>query len=176
MPGKIKKALNYLGFMLLANTTYGIILYFLVTWLAGYSLLLAYAGNIALILLVLGYDEFAMRKLLRAEKIYALIRISSNAKERALSIRLYRWGLKYYVSFKTFLFTFYIAVVVFSQIIRFRPELVGEEFTTFIGIIDYGVLMLLAFKDFREEFAKDSDRSKARLAEFEKYLEEHPEL
>jgi hypothetical protein len=92
------------------------------------------------------------------------------AKHRELALRFDRWSLKYYVSFRTFLFTFYVAVLIAAQIAKLYPALVEESIAGFLGVVEFSVIILLAFKDLGEEFPRDRNRARARLEEFEKYL------
>lgn len=174
MREKIKNIANTVLFILLGNALYGVLLYFLVTWLAGYSLLFAYLGNLLFIFVLIVVDEFAIRRTLRAESIYAEIIQIKHAHGREAYLRFLKWALTYRITFKTFLFVFYVAVLIFAQILKFYPSLVAADISNFINIIEYSVIILLALKDFGEEFSRDRDRANVRLAELEQYLEEHP--
>lgn len=175
MQNKLKRMGQYLAFFLLSNTLYGTLLYLTVTNLAKISLLYAYLGNLALIFLGLALDTFILRKSASTKALSAQLRTIKNAKEKEQALRQIRWYFRHWMSFKTSLFLFYIAVLLLSQILRFYPGLVGEEFATFISTIDYSILVLLAFKDFGEEFAKDKDNAKKLSEEFEACLAEQQE-
>ena len=51
MSEKIKKIVKYVLYALTSNVIYGLLLFFVFTRLAGYSLLYAYLGNLALIII-----------------------------------------------------------------------------------------------------------------------------
>ncbi len=172
MQKTIKTVVNSVLFILMGNAIYGVLLYFFVTWLAGFSILLAYLGNLAFIATMIIFDEWILRRAATPENLYKeFSKLDKN--DLTLNIRIVRWSMSYYMSFKTFLFVFYIAVLIFAQILKFYPGLAAENISNFINIIEYSVIILLAFKDFGEELSRDRGRTKTRLEEFERYAIKH---
>ncbi len=176
MRDKLKRIGNYLIYILMGNALYGVVLYFVVTGLATISPLLAFLGNLALILTVILIDEYVVRKGLRPERIIRDLQKLRTAKEVEMNLRFIRWAFAHYISFKSFLFVFYIAALILSQVLRYYPTVMAESFANFIHIIDLSVIVLLAFKDFGEEFSKDKNRLKTRQEELDRHLLDHPEL
>jgi hypothetical protein len=170
---KLKRIINYFLFFIVSNALYGTLLYIAVTNLAKISPLYGYLGNFVLILLGLALDEFVLRKFLHNKSLMAMLKNTKTDKDKDLMVHQVRWMWNHYLSFKTSLFLFYIAVLFISQIIRFKPNLAGEDFTNFIGAIDYSILILLAFKDLGEEFTKDRNKAKKASLEFEEQLAEY---
>ena len=60
---KFKKIRNFLVYVF-DGAVYGLIVYGVYTWLAGYSLLYAYLGNFVLIILALGIDALTFKYLM----------------------------------------------------------------------------------------------------------------
>ncbi len=176
MREKLKRAGNYLLFILMGNALYGVVLYFVVTALAGISPVLAFLGNLVLILAVILFDEYVVRKGLQPERVIRDLQKLPTAKDVETNLRFIRWSFAHYVSFKSFLFVFYIAALILSQVLRYYPSAMWEDFANFIHIIDLSVIVLLAFKDFGEEFTRDKMRLAARQAELDQCLLDHPEL
>ncbi len=170
MKNKIKKMAGYVFYIIMSNALYGILLYFMVTWLLKYSELYAYLGNLAFIIICLLLDRLILLKVLQPKKLAEEIKKIKKEEDRILNNRVIKWQLNYFVSFKTSLFFFYIFVLLFSQIIKFNPELVSPEIGSFINSIDYSVIILLAFKDFSEEFLKDRNRMETTLEEYNKFV------
>jgi len=59
------------------------------------------------------------------------------------------------VSFKTALYLFYIAILVFSAIDSVEPELFNEDFSMYLTSVEYGILVLVAADNFLQQFLKD---------------------
>jgi hypothetical protein len=156
MLNKIKQIGKYALFIVLTNIIYGLILYFVFTWLAGFSILLAYFGNLALIVAGLVLDELSIRGLeseMTAEKI-------KTEKEKRQYYSMVRWLAGSYVSFKTVLYLFYIIILVASQIIAFNPALVSENLGNFVLANNYSILFLIAIDMLIRQFSKDRVRIK----------------
>lgn len=167
MQQKIRKIGGYAFYIIISNTLYGMILFFTVTFLLQYSELYAYIANLTFIILGLLLDRFLVYKSYQPKKLAEKIKSLKKVEDRNLNDHIVRWHLTYFVSFKTSLFFFYIFILLFSQLIKFNPELVSLQMGGFINSIDYSVIILLAFKDFSEEFANDRNRMKPILDEYE---------
>jgi len=159
---------RYILCALIANAAYGVLLYFVFTWLAGYSLLYAYLGNLALIILILAIDEYT-HKILQSEKFIMKLK---KEKDPEKSYRSLEWGLSNFGSFKTDLYLFYVFILVFSQIIEFHPSLVGDNLGGFIRANSYSILFFIAFDTLLGQYSKDRKRMKEILATIKKSLDE----
>lgn len=168
----LRKAVGYGIYILLSNLIYGIILFFSVTWLLQFSELYAYLGNLVFIFLALLIDRLILTKILQPKKLVHEIKKLENLKDKELNNRLIHWQLNYFVSFKTSLFFFYIFVLLFSQILKFNPNLVSPEIAGFINSIDYSVIILLALKDFNEEFYKDREHMNIVLEQYDQLVKQ----
>lgn len=124
--------------------------------LAGYSLLYAHFGNLALIVVGLAIDEY-MYKMLQSKKLVAQLK---QEKDMETNYRLIQWIMDNFVSFKSILYLFYIIILVVSKIIDFNPELLGDDIGSFIRANDYSILFLLAFDTLISQFTKDRTRMK----------------
>ena len=169
---KIKKIIRYVIFALISNVLYGLLLYFVFTWLAGYSILYGYFGNLMLIIIGLVWDE-QNHKLWQSEKL--LTEIQANTLDATLGKQMLRLYLDAFTSFKTILYLFYIFILVFSQIIDFIPTLVNENIANFISANTYSILLLIAVDQLIGQFSKDRERMKRISAKLEKYLTENKE-
>lgn len=166
---KIIKRSKYLFYSLFFIIIYGFILYFTFTWLAGYSLIYAYLGNLTILILLLTADEYTIRMLQSKDLDMELMK-SKTGKKTYSSIQ---WSLDNIVSFKTELYLFYIFILIASQIIDFDPTLVDDNLTNFILANNYSVLVLLAFDMLIIQFSKDKERIKKISTKFKKHLNEN---
>jgi len=156
MAGKMKKAIQYALYILFTNVVYWCIVYYTYMGLAGHSRLLAYLGNLALIVLGLALDIF-MYRFYESKAFIAMMR---KEKDIEKSYRLIQLQLDSFVSFKTVLYIFYILILVFSQIIDFYPAWVGENISNFIGANSYSILLLIALDQVIGQFSKDRNRTR----------------
>jgi uncharacterized membrane protein len=164
---------------LLVSIIYGVVLYFAFTWLAGFSLLYAYFGNLALIIIFLAIDE-SLIKLAEstdylkkeAEKLSKKLS-ETTAEDREKTYRIFQKGLENTVSFKTALYLVYIFILIFSQIININPALVSEDIATFIHANNYSILLLIAFDRLIGQVSKERERMKKISAKLKKHLEEN---
>ncbi|MCL2638656.1 MAG: hypothetical protein FWD48_09845 [Oscillospiraceae bacterium] len=154
MSTKLKKFFNHFTYAILSNTIYGFIVYFLYTWLIGFSLLYVYLANLALILLFLALDE-GMLRILEPKKLAEMIKEDKN---RERSSRQILWVIDSFVSFKTVLYLFYILVLVAAQIIDSYPALLNENLMNFIHANNYSILVLIAADQLVGQFSKDRKR------------------
>ncbi len=168
MLNKIIQISKFILYDLIFLVLYGIILYFVFTWLAGYSLLYAYLGNIALILLVLVVDEY-MIKLFQSKDIAIRLMKEENKEKTYNSIQGLLDSL---ISFKTELYLFYVFILIFSQIIDFSPTLVNENISSFILANSYSILLLIAFDRIIQNFSNDRKRMKKISENLKKSLDE----
>ena len=166
MTGKIKKAIQYSLYILLTNVIYWCVVYYTYIWLAGYSRLFAYLGNLALIILGLALDIF-MYKFYESKEFIAMMK---KEKDIEKSYRLIQLQLDSFVSFKAVLYIFYILILVFSQIIDFYPALVSENINNFISANSYSILLLIAFDQVIGQFSKDRNRTRKISEKLQKDL------
>jgi predicted metal-dependent hydrolase len=160
----MKKVGGYLLFIVLSNAIYGVALYFVYTWLAGFSLLYAALGNLSLILLALAWDEGTQR-MLESDEIVSMIKKEKDVEK---NYRFVRSLTNSFVSYKTALYLFYIVILVFAQVLEFHPTLVGDAFKSFILANNFSILFLIAFDMLIRQFRKDRERmekASAHLAE-----------
>jgi hypothetical protein len=169
MPNKIIRIIKFILYDLIFVVIYGLILYFVFIWLSGYSLLYAYLGNLALILLVLALDEYMIRMLQSKDIVMGLIK-ENNKEKNYSSIQSIMDNT---ISFKTELYLFYVFILIFSQIIDFSPALVSNDFSKFILANSYSILLLIAFDRIIQNFSNDRKRMKKVSANFKKSLNEN---
>lgn len=150
---------------------YGVILYFIFIWLAGYSLLYAYLGNLALIFLVLAVDEYSIKTLESKDLTGRLM----NEKDMEKSYNSIQDAINSSISFKTELYLFYVFILIFSQIIDFNPSLVGKDVSSFILANSYSIILLIAFDRIIQNFSNDRERMKKISANIKKSLDESKE-
>ena len=159
---------NNLLFSLLSIVILGFVIYFLTSWLAGYSLLYAYIGNLLLIIIILTADEL-MQVYLQSDKFVMKMKKEKDLKK---SFRSLQWSLENFVSFKTDLYLLYIFVLIGSEIVNFYPALAGDDFGNFFLINRYSILLLFAFDSLIEHFSKNKEKMKKISAKLKKSLAE----
>ena len=162
MSNKIIQISNRILYVLFSNIIYGLIMYYVYTWLVGYSPLYAYFGNLALIILGLALDEFTL-KMLQSEM----------EKDIEKIYRYVQWMINNFVSFKKILYLFYVFILIFSQIIDSNPALVGEGLRNFILANSYSILLLIAVDALIGQFSKDRERMNKISAKLKKSLPEN---
>ena len=171
MSNKIKQIGKHLFYILWSNVIYGLILYFLFTWLAEYSLLYAYFGNLSLIIIGLAIDAYFL-KILQSKKLMMQLKEENDAKNYRLIQRL----VDSFVSFKTILYLFYVIILIFSQILTINPTFVGENISNFILANNYSILFLIAFDMLLGQFSKDKERMKEISENMKKSLVDKEEF
>jgi len=171
MLGKLKKALKVLLYAISSNVIFGSIIFFTFTWLAGFSILYAYLGNLALIIIGLLMDGH-MVKSFQSKKLVTQIRQIKNPKDRELNYRLIKGVLNNFVSFKTVLYTLYILILVLAQIIDFYPTLFNNDIRNFLHANNYSILIIIAFDLALGEFLRDRKKSKDTLEKLENNMNE----
>ena len=140
---------------------YGLIAYHLIyVRLAGGRPLIAYAYNIALVVVMLVLDklasyymedcgaDFFSKKHGRARKFFA----------RALFAM-------HFVSFKTSLYLFYIVMLVVSRVSLLQYGIISPYLYTFIRSVEYGVLLLIPLDKFMDLVTMDDRRITRILAQ-----------
>jgi hypothetical protein len=157
--------MKYASFIVISTSIYGLAMYFVYTWLAGYSLFLAYLGNLALIIIALVWDELNF-------KSYDSIMQSQEALKELKGSRFLRYLLDSFISFKAVLYLLYVFIMLFSQVIDAYPTLIHEGFGNFITANEYSILLLIAVDLFSGQFSKDRKRAGAVLEKFEKAFKE----
>jgi len=155
----------YVLYGLVAGVLWGFLMYFAFEWLAGYSLLLAYLGNILLIIVALAADELTFSMYTRAFQSEAALRELEKS-------RFFRLFLGAFVSFKAILYLFYILIMLLSQIVTYYPTLVHENVTNFIVANEYSILILVAIDLFSGQIRIDKKRRTRLSKEFENRLNE----
>ena len=169
MNKKLKQITTYTLFSFITNVVYGFILYFVFTWLSGYSQLYAYMGNLVLIIAVLAMDEYTL-KMLQSEKFVTKLK---QEKDPEKSYRFIQQALNNIGSFKADLYLFYVIVLVVSQVVQFYPTLVGENLVNFILANNYSILFLIAFDALIGQFSKDRTKMKNILEKLKQSLDEN---
>ena len=162
---KQKKNIQVMLSSLVFVVVYGIIVYFVFVWLAKYSMLYAYFGNLVLILLLLAIDEY-MLKLLQSKDYFERLLKEKKWEE------IYGYIQKS-ISFKTELYFFYVLILIFSQILEFYPTLVGENLGSFILANNYSILLLVALDMLIQQYSKDRKRMKKITDKLKKSLTEN---
>ena len=171
MSGRIRKSLNVLLYAVLSNGIFGAIIFFTYTWLARYSVLYAYLGNLLLIIIGLIMDEH-MIKSFQSKKLAMQINQIKKAKDRESNYRLIKGILNSFVSFKTVLYTLYILILILAQVIDSYPTLFSEDMRSFILANNYSILIIVAFDLALGEFLRDRKKSKDTLRVLDDNLNE----
>ncbi|MCL1820486.1 MAG: hypothetical protein FWG36_07525 [Oscillospiraceae bacterium] len=152
---KTTNRFKYILAEIAGSIVYGVVIYFSFTWLAGYSLIYAYFGNLALILFFLAIEEVSL-KALDSEAIHKKLREEGGEK----TYRSLEKALDSNISFKTMLYMFYVFLLIISQIININPALAGENLSNFINANSYSILLLIALDTLIGQFTKDRERLK----------------
>lgn len=160
MSGRIQQLGRHLGYVVFSNAIYGVALYWLVTWLAGYSLALAYLGNLAMIAAGLAYDAWGIRYLTSAAYLEKLKGSGDYASTR--------WLLSYYVSFKAVLYLFYAMVMVIWQVVTLGGIAVAQDFGVFLETTGYSVLIVIAVDEFTERYSQGRAKAAKGLSRLRK--------
>jgi len=171
MSGKIGRSLNVLLYAISSNAIFGAIIFFTYTWLAGYSVIYAYLGNLSLIIIGLLMDEY-MIKSFQSKKLAMQIKQIEKVKDRESNYRLIKGILNSFISFKTVLYTLYILILILAQIIDSYPTLFNEDMRSFILANNYSILIIVAFDLALGEFLKDRKKSKDILENLDNNLNE----
>ncbi|MCL2807394.1 MAG: hypothetical protein FWD27_04415 [Coriobacteriia bacterium] len=154
MKNKIKQIGKHVLYVLFSSALYGLALYLVTIWLAGYSLLWAYVGNLVLIIFALWSDEFAIKQFKSA--------ITTKEGREALEKDRFFWFYAdSFVSYKTVLYLFYVVVLIASQVAEFYPDIFSEEVASFLLANRFSILILLAYDMLTQQFSKDRTRAKA---------------
>ena len=164
LSNKLKRIGKYLLYILISNIIYGLILWYTCTWLAGYSIIYAYLGNIALIVIGVMLDELTPRMYQSKRTIEQI----KEEEDKEKTLRIVQSHMDSFVSYKTSLYLFYIFILIISQIIDFDPELVGEDLGNFINATKYSILLLISYDFLLEQFSKDRRRMKKISEKFMK--------
>ena len=161
MSKKFARGMKYASFVVLSTFVYGVVMYFVYTWLAGFSLLLGYLGNLALIIIALVWDELNFKsydKMVQSKEALAALKGS----------RFFRYILDSFISFRAALYLFYVVIMIFSQVLGSYPALASGGFASFISANEYSILLLIGVDLFSGQFVKDRKRAAAVLEKFEK--------
>jgi predicted membrane protein len=147
---------------------YGLIIYNAYHWLAKFSLLYAYLGNLLLIIAGLAMDV-NIHRLLRSKSFAERVK---NDKDKEMNYRFIKWFINSFVSLKTVLYVLYVFVLILSQISNLYPEFLNEDIRSFIHANDYSIMLLLAFDTIFQQFTKDRAGMRDVEEEFEKNMKE----
>jgi hypothetical protein len=164
MLNKIKQISKHLIYIIGTNIIYGLIVYFVFSWLTGYSLLYAYLGNLVLIISGLAIDNYS-QKMFQSEKFIKQLKEDKNSEK---NYRLFQWIIDNFVSFKAILYLFYIVILIISQLIKFEPALFSEDIRNFIGANDYSILFLISVDTVIGQFSNDKIKMKQISENFKK--------
>ena len=167
---KIKQARKYVLYALVSNVLFGILYYCVFSWLSGFSLLYAYIGSLVLIFAGLWVDKYMMATI-SSQKLLAEIR-RLNAADQVKNIRLLRWLVDSFVSFKTILFTFYLFVLIISQIVILDPFLVSAKLNDFLTANSYGIVLLIAIDMIIMQFGQDRREMESKSKALEERFKE----
>jgi prepilin signal peptidase PulO-like enzyme (type II secretory pathway) len=168
---KMLKRSRFILMELLGAAFYGVVLYFLFTWLAGYSLLYAYFGSLVLMILLIATEEYAI-KLMESDDTLKKMSEQATQKGREDFYRSQAEGFAYNLSIKTMLYLFYVFILIFSKIVEYNPALVSESIGAFILENNFSILMLIALDRLVGQAAKDRERMKRLAAKYKEYLPE----
>jgi len=157
------RILKHILYAVLSNIIFGALLYFSYTWLATYSLLLGYFGNLALILMALIVDETTIKSLESAR----LLKKASATERQQL-----RWFVDSFVSFKAVLYFFFIIVLILSQVIQHDPTLIGGNAASFLLANEYGIILVVSLDQLVQQLSRDRRRMKRVSALFDEHFEE----
>ena len=161
MSKKIKQIIKYAVYIIVSTSVYGLIMYLAYTGLAGFSLLLAYLGNLVLIIVALVWDELNF-------KVYDSLMHSKQTLEELKTSRTFRYIFESFISFKAALYLFYVLIMILSQIVGHYPTFMPDNLASFIAANEYSILLLVAVDLFSRQFKKDRKRAKAVYRKFEK--------
>ena len=165
MSKKIKQIIKYVGYIIFGGVLWGLFMYLVYTWLVGSSLLLAYLVNLTLIVVALAADVYTLKML---EK-------SMHSKERLKEMGksgFVKFYFDAFISFKAILYLFYIAIMIFSQIIVYYPTLTPDSLGSFIVANEYSILILIAIDLFSGQFSRDKQKRKELSEKLERLLTE----
>jgi hypothetical protein len=141
-------------------------LYFVFTWLAGYSLLYGYFGSLTFMAIMIVIEEYSTRTM-ESETWFKKV---SEQKDREKLLRSFSKGIEYNISTKTILYLFYVFVLIFSQIIENNPALAGEDLRIFILSNNHSILVLIAIDMLIGQVSKDRERMKKIAVKFKEYF------
>ena len=113
--------------------------------------LVAYALNLAFIILILLMDKFADHIM---NKDDFLLKDRGKVKNFLCTMLFYVHA----VSFKTGVYLFYLVMLVVSRISILEPGIISPYLRTFIYSVEYGILLLLPLDKFFELLSKDDRR------------------
>jgi hypothetical protein len=170
MRDKLKRVLNTFLYFLVDAGASILILYVVSMWLARYSLVFAYLGNLALIIVALLLDEFTF-KWLNTNKLVTQLK-ESDEKGRPDDYRAIQWIMDNFISFKTTLYLIYIFILLFSQIIELNSGFLSESLSNFFLINRYNIVLLIAVDKLIGQFSSDRKRMDATSESLARHMNE----
>jgi len=131
---------------------FGLFTYFVVYGqIADGHRLTAYVLNLVFIIIILLFDKFANHVMLKDGFL---------TKERTKIGHFCAQLLfaTHFVSFKTALYLFYIAMLIVSRVSVLEPDLIDRYHLSFIYSVEYGIVLLIPLDKFFELLTKDDKR------------------
>ena len=174
MLNRVRQIGKYILYILATNIIFGLIYYFVFSWLVGHSITYAYLGCLMLIIIGLLLDRYTQHALTPKKSLKSIMQLSE--KDREPNHRLLQAVMGSYVSFKTILFIFYIFILIASQVITINPSLVDETLGSFITANSYGIVLVIALDMVIESFTKDRKMMKSNSEQLKKSMVEGKEL
>ena len=149
MQNKTVQICLYILHSLLFAGIYGVFgFYVIYRGLAGGVMLNAYFWNIAFIVGFLVLDKVVNDILLDKEYIITKENYLITMVVHSLSL----------ISFRTILYLFYTFILIASRVSILEPELLNDEFRSFVFSIEYCLILLVAFDKFIEQLLRDDRR------------------
>jgi len=157
---KTTQMIQYLLHSAFAAAIYGLIAYFgIFRGLAGQNELHSYIWNVVFIIIFILLDKIINKVLLAKDYVITKKNYFTAALMHTAS----------FISFKTTLYLFYIFVLITSWLSQLRPDLLHEQFQSFIFSIEGCLILLVAFDAFMLHLLKDDERIKRITAKFERF-------
>jgi hypothetical protein len=147
----------YMVYAVINAAIYGVFSFFVIyRGLAGGVMLYSYLWNIAAIIVLLSIDKLVNNVLLSKEYIITKQNYFISAVVHALS----------FISFRTVLYLFYIAVLIVSRMSILEPNLIPSEFQSFVLSIEYCLILLVVFDKFFAYLLQDDERIRRIAGKF----------
>lgn len=165
---RVKQIGIYLASSLFSIVIYGLVMYIMFSWLAEYSLLYAYLGNIALIIFVLLIDDYTL-KAMQSKRLRVRGRTEEEKKKYVQSIQS---SMGFATSFKTDLYVLSVLFLIIAKTIEIEPSLAGARLSEFFFANNYIIVFIIAFDQLVGQFSANRERTKMVV---EKLREAYPE-
>ena len=160
MSNKAISIFAYIVYTLVFAGLYGLVAFFAIyRGLAGGVMLYAYLWNIGFIIAGLVVDKIVNAFLLSKELVIT-------GRNYFLAMLAHMTSL---ISFKTTLYFFYTFVLIVSRVSLLEPNLVGDEFRSFVLSIEYCLILVVVVDKFIENLHNDDMRIKRITAKFDRF-------